>query len=155
MATKSSGVVVVGSANQDLISYTPILPTIGETVMGKAFETSCGGKGANQAVAAASLGIVPITMVCRVGQDSFGANLLANFRKVGVQFEEETTMAHESHSGVAPIVVDTTTGDNMIIDIPRANYVLTPEDAKSAILAAKPAVIVSQLEFVPRRHSRP
>jgi ribokinase/non-canonical purine NTP pyrophosphatase (RdgB/HAM1 family) len=149
MATKSSGVVVVGSANQDLISYTPILPTIGETVMGEAFETSCGGKGANQAVAAASLGIVPITMVCRVGQDSFGANLLANFRKVGVQFEEETTMAHESHSGVAPIVVDTTTGDNMIIVIPGANYVLTPEDAKSAILAAKPAVVVSQLEIRP------
>jgi ribokinase/non-canonical purine NTP pyrophosphatase (RdgB/HAM1 family) len=84
-----------------------------------------------------------------VGQDSFGANLLANFRKVGVQFEDDTITAQESHSGVAPIVVDTTTGDNMIIVIPGANYLLTPEDVKSAILAAKPAVVVSQLEIRP------
>lgn len=76
-----NGVMVVGSANQDLTSYTSILPTMGETVMGSSFETSCGGKGANQAVAASSLGIAPITMVCRVGQDSFGADLLSNFRK--------------------------------------------------------------------------
>lgn len=80
-ASSKNGVVVVGSANQDLTSYTSILPTLGETVMGSSFETSCGGKGANQAVAASSLGIVPITMVCRVGEDSFGADLLANFRK--------------------------------------------------------------------------
>lgn len=80
-AATKPGVMVVGSANQDLTSYTSILPELGETVMGTAFETSCGGKGANQAVAAASLGITPVTMVCRVGQDSFGADLLSNFRK--------------------------------------------------------------------------
>ena len=148
-STSCGGVAVVGSANQDLISYTPILPTLGETVMGTSFETSYGGKGANQAVAAASLGIVPVTMVCRVGQDSFGADLLANFRKVGVHFDEETTMAQDSHSGVAPIVVDTTTGDNMIVVIPGANHVLAPDDVRTAILAAEPAVVVSQLEIRP------
>lgn len=74
--------MVVGSANQDLTSYTSILPSMGETVMGSSFETSCGGKGANQAVCASSLGIAPsVTMVCRVGQDAFGADLLSNFRK--------------------------------------------------------------------------
>ena len=74
-------VMVVGSANQDLTSTTDILPTIGETVMGLDFSTACGGKGANQAVAAASLGFVPVSMVCRVGNDIFGQNLLDNFRK--------------------------------------------------------------------------
>lgn len=73
--------MVVGSANQDLTSNTEVLPTMGETVMGKDFATACGGKGANQAVAAASLQLAPVAMVCRVGDDVFGQNLLANFRK--------------------------------------------------------------------------
>jgi ribokinase len=85
MSTSSNAnkgrVVVVGSANQDLTSYTKTVPTMGETVMGETFETSCGGKGANQAVAAAKLGFVPVTMVCRVGDDTFGKDLLNNFRK--------------------------------------------------------------------------
>lgn len=74
-------IMVVGSANQDLTSNTGILPTIGETVMGNEFSTACGGKGANQAVAAASLALAPVAMVCRVGDDIFGQNLLSNFRK--------------------------------------------------------------------------
>lgn len=52
-------ILVVGSANQDLISKSDVLPTLGETVMGKEFSTACGGKGANQAVAAAMLGLAP------------------------------------------------------------------------------------------------
>jgi ribokinase len=74
-------ILVVGSANQDLTSNTEVLPTIGETVMGQDFATACGGKGANQAVAAASLNLAPVGMVCRVGDDLFGENLLGNFRK--------------------------------------------------------------------------
>ena len=150
--TAGGGVLVVGSANQDLISYTSVLPSMGETVMGSSFETTCGGKGANQAVCASSLGMAPsVTMVCRVGQDAFGADLLANFNKVGVLFDKETTVAKESHSGVAPIVVDTSTGDNMIIVIPGANHVLTPEHVRNAILACDPppAVVVTQLEIPP------
>ena len=83
-STERSGVgrvVVVGSANQDLTAYTKSVPIIGETVLGTSFETCCGGKGANQAVAAASLEICPVSMVCRVGADSFGSDLLANFRE--------------------------------------------------------------------------
>lgn len=78
---KNNLIMVVGSANQDLTSNSAILPTIGETVMGNDFATACGGKGANQAVAAASLGLAPVSMVCRVGDDIFGQNLLSNFRK--------------------------------------------------------------------------
>ena len=74
-------VMVVGSANQDLISITTVVPNIGETVMGEEFSISCGGKGANQAVAAACLKISPVSIVCRVGDDIFGKNLLDNFRK--------------------------------------------------------------------------
>ena len=72
-------IMVVGSANQDLTSTTDVLPILGETVMGKEFSTACGGKGANQAVAAAALGLAPVAMVCRVGDDVFGENLLGNF----------------------------------------------------------------------------
>jgi len=81
LAAKKNQVIVVGSANQDLTSYTPVLPLLGETVMGNTFATSCGGKGANQAVAAAKLNIVPVSMICRVADDVFGQNLLNNFRK--------------------------------------------------------------------------
>lgn len=78
----SNRIVVVGSANQDLISNSDILPAIGETVMGKDFSTACGGKGGNQAVAAALLQMTPVTMICRVGDDLFGRSLLENFRKL-------------------------------------------------------------------------
>ena len=71
--------------------------------------------------------------------------------KVGVQFEEEATMAKDAHSGVAPIVVDTSSGDNMIIVVPGANHVLMPQDVRDAILACDPppAVVVTQLEIRP------
>lgn len=75
----SSKVVVVGSANQDLVVYTPKVPSLGETVLGSDLEVSCGGKGANQAVAAASL--APTRMICKVGKDGFGKELLRNFGK--------------------------------------------------------------------------
>lgn len=79
--SRPNHILVVGSANQDLISYTNFLPQLGETVLGSGFQTSFGGKGANQAVAAASLDFSPVTMVCKVGSDSFGSEILRNFRK--------------------------------------------------------------------------
>lgn len=145
-------VVVVGSANQDLTSYTPILPTLGETVMGEQFATSCGGKGANQAVAAVSLGMSPVSMICRVGNDVFGECLLANFRRVGVQVEEGATVLKDStSSGVAAITVSTESGDNMIIVTPGANHVMTPQDVEQSIKSIQdpPAVVIVQLEIKP------
>jgi len=123
--------------------------------MGQSFETCCGGKGANQAVAAASLDVCPVSMVCRVGPDSFGEALLSNFRKVGVHYDESSTILSSGSSGVAPIVVDTKSGDNMIIVVPGANYELTPEDVRKSILdiaerdGAPPSVVVVQLEIKP------
>jgi len=117
--------------------------------MGDTFTTACGGKGANQAVAAASLGFVPVSMLCRVGDDIFGKNLLDNFRRVGVEFDEESTVLSNTASGVASIVVDSKSGDNMIIVSPGANYELTKEDVRTTLQAMKPSVVVVQLEILP------
>ena len=147
---KSSRVAVVGSANQDLTSYTSILPQMGETVTGKTFETSCGGKGSNQACAAASLGLNPVTMICRMGDDVFAKDLLANFQKKGVEVDEERTIIQGVSTGVASIVVDTTTGDNMIIVTPGANHKMTASDVETSLkaLSEKPAAVVVQLEIL-------
>jgi ribokinase len=77
-------VVVFGSINMDLVVRTPRLPTPGETLTGHTFFTAPGGKGANQAVACARLG-VPTRMVGRVGDDLFGEQLRASLRSFGVQ----------------------------------------------------------------------
>ena len=147
-------ILVVGSANQDLISRTEILPTLGETVMGTDFATACGGKGANQAVAAASLRLAPVAMLCRVGDDPFGRELLDNFRRAGVAFDADTVLAGEGAaarvpSGVASIVVDGTSGDNLIVVSPGANHRLTPEDVRGAVARAAPSQVLVQLEIPP------
>jgi ribokinase len=157
LSMKSNSVVVVGSANQDLTSYTPTIPTMGETVMGSTFETSCGGKGANQACAAASLGINPVTMISRVGDDVFGKALLENFKDKGVLFDEQATVLRGEvdgkpiSSGVASITVDTKSGDNMIIVTPGANHAMKAEDVEKSLkdLPERPAVVVVQLEILP------
>lgn len=144
-----SHVVVVGSANQDLTSYTGKLPVLGETVMGQKFETSCGGKGANQAKAAASLGLAPVSMVFRVGDDVFGQNLLKDFDRKHVQYDKDAVVLKDgTSSGVATIVVDNSCGDNMIIVTPGANYALTPDNVDEALkkMTDPPAVVVVQLE---------
>jgi len=142
-----SRVVIVGSANQDLTTYTSTLPILGETVLGESFDTSCGGKGANQAVAAASLQISPVSFVCRVGDDVFGASLLNNLQRVGVQVDESLAVLPNQASGVATIVVDSKSGDNMIIVTPGANHELTPQHVQDALQQLQPKVVVVQLEI--------
>lgn len=132
-ATTKGHVVVVGSANQDLTAYTATVPKTGETVLGESFETSFGGKGANQGVAAAALDIVPVSMVCKVGADAFGSELLGSFRDVKLRYDESSVVAPDVSTGVAQIIVDTKTGDNQIIVIPGANHALTSADVRSAI----------------------
>ena len=116
-----------GSLNLDLVTQTPHLPTPGETVLGTHFMTAPGGKGANQAVAAARLGI-PAQMVGRVGGDDFGQILLQSLNAAGVKTEgvkiDETT-----HSGVAAIAVDSN-GENHIIVVPGANGRVDSSDVK-------------------------
>ncbi len=120
-------IIVFGSINMDLVTKTPRLPAAGETITGYNFFTAGGGKGANQAVAAARLGI-PTQMIGRVGGDEFGRQLLADLQAAGVQTDgvlvDETTS-----SGVAVITVNNG-GENNIIIIPGANGQLNETDVE-------------------------
>jgi len=111
-------VLVFGSINMDLVARTPRLPKPGETLTGHSFETVPGGKGANQAVAVARLG-VPVQMVGRVGADEFGTTLLEGLKQDGVGCDRLFT-DNSTHSGVAIIAVEDA-GENHIIVIPGAN----------------------------------
>ncbi|HIK15467.1 MAG TPA: ribokinase [Leptolyngbyaceae cyanobacterium M33_DOE_097] len=111
-------ILVFGSLNMDLVAHTPRLPQPGETILGSSFLTTPGGKGANQAVAAAKLGI-PTQMVGRVGNDSFGQELLAALQAVGIE-TQGVLVDSEIHSGVAIITVSDR-GENEIIGVFGAN----------------------------------
>ena len=111
-------ILVFGSINIDLVAKTPRLPRPGETVSGAEFFTAPGGKGANQAVAAARLGVATY-MVGRVGGDSFGLELQASLQATGVNVEG-VFLDKSTTSGVAVIAVDDK-GENSIIVIPGAN----------------------------------
>lgn len=128
----------------DLIAYAPRLPAPGETLMGTRFQTGYGGKGANQAVAAARLGAA-VAMVARVGGDVFGADMLANFAAQGIDVAQVLRTEGVS-SGVAPIAVDDA-GRNAIIVVAGANALLTPADVDAAAPAIRRArVLLCQLE---------
>ncbi|MEG3847752.1 ribokinase [Microcoleus sp. herbarium19] len=111
-------IIVFGSINIDLAAKTPRLPQPGETVIGSNFSTSGGGKGANQAVAAARLG-TSTHIIGRVGNDKFAGELLTNLQSYGVN-TDNVSIDQNTHSGVAIIAVDET-GQNNIIVIPGAN----------------------------------
>ena len=117
-------VVVFGSINMDLVVRTPRLPTPGETLTGHTFFTAPGGKGANQAVACARLG-VPTRMVGRVGDDLFGEQLRASLRSFGVQ--DDGVLTTPGPSGVALIAVDDT-AENTIVIVPGANGAVSIAD---------------------------
>ena len=106
------GILIFGSINIDLIATTSRLPFLGETINGNNFFTAGGGKGANQAVAAARLGI-PTKIVGRVGNDSFGQQLLANLQTAHVDIAD-VVVDENIHTGVAVITVDAL-GENSII----------------------------------------
>lgn len=109
---------VFGSLNMDLVCRTPHLPQPGETVLGIRFETLPGGKGANQAVAAARLG-APTAMVGRVGEDDFGRQLIQGLQAAGVDTSGVAVDAG-APTGVAAIAVDGA-GRNSIVVVPGAN----------------------------------
>ncbi|WP_341738764.1 ribokinase [Microcoleus sp. CAWBG640] len=118
-------IIVFGSINLDLVAKTPRLPVPGETIIGSNFLTAGGGKGANQAVAAARLG-VSTHMIGRVGNDNFGEELLTNLQSFGLN-TDNISIDQNSHSGVAIIAVDDG-GQNNIIVIPGANNHLGDAD---------------------------
>lgn len=140
----SKPVLVVGSLNMDLVVSVPRHPRPGETLLGGAFQTFPGGKGANQAVAAARLG-APVRMIGRVGADKFGAALLETIQADGVdaRFVQQDAQAA---SGVALITVSAD-GQNTIVVAAGANGRLSAADVQAAEEAfAGAAVVVLQLE---------
>jgi ribokinase len=122
-------IVVIGSSNTDLVIQVPHFPAPGETVLGGEFMMARGGKGANQAVAAARLG-ADVTFISRLGQDSFGEMALA-----ACQAEQINTdfilFDEQKASGVALIMVDQQ-GENEIAVASGANFALTPADVAAA-----------------------
>ncbi|MCR4424699.1 MAG: ribokinase [Firmicutes bacterium] len=139
-----AGIVVVGSLNMDLTVKVKCLPSRFETVMGRDFQTTPGGKGANQAVAAARLG-ASVAMIGRVGEDAYGANLLANLANSGVDVSG-VVADPEAPTGIALITVDDA-GANTIVVVPGANSKCSPRDveARSGSIGHAKAV-VAQLE---------
>jgi ribokinase len=136
-------IVVVGSLNADLVATVPKLPSRGETIAADAFEIHAGGKGANQAVAAARLG-AEVSMVGMVGSDQYGDMLLAGLADAHV----DTHLVGRSHAstGIALILVDTT-GENLIAVVSGANADLKASDAVIALDKLPDAsLVVVQLE---------
>ena len=118
-------VLVFGSINTDLVTYVDTLPVPGETVTGGRFETFPGGKGANQAVAAARAGAAVEMFGC-VGDDAPGRDRLTSLEEAGVS-TRNVIVKKGFHSGIAQIIVDKH-GENTIAVAPGANFLFDPED---------------------------
>jgi ribokinase len=137
-----SRVFVAGSINMDVVATAERHPRIGETVAGQAVLYFPGGKGANQAVAAARLG-APTTLIGRLGKDAFGDQLKTFLAAQGVDltFVRQTA---EAHTGTAIITI--ADGDNTIVVVPGANALVDATDVAAPVLA-KGDVAVSQFEI--------
>jgi ribokinase len=136
--------VVVGSINTDLVVTAKRLPQRGETIPGTSFHTYQGGKGANQAVAAALLG-ANVIMVGKVGSDAFGAESIRQLQERGVDCSH--VMVEPGDSGLAVITVGAA-GENTILVIPGANAAVTPEFVESRRAVIREAgMVMTQLEI--------
>jgi ribokinase len=116
-------ITVIGSINMDLVTSTNRIPKVGETLLGVSFHTIPGGKGANQAVAAARLG-ADVTMIGAVGDDSFGKTLVSHLTNQGIN-TENIMKVKDTSTGIASIILSG--GDNSIIVVSGANNQITPD----------------------------
>lgn len=140
----SKKIVVIGSSNTDMIIKMSRIPAPGETILGGTFSTAPGGKGANQAVAAARAG-GDVTFIARVGNDMFGQEALVGFVNDNIDITHVTTDP-VAPSGVASIFVDQN-GQNSIAVASGANANLSPNDIEKAAEDIKSAdILVMQLE---------
>lgn len=135
-------VFVAGSINMDVVATADRHPLVGETVAGKAVMYFPGGKGANQAVAAAKLG-APTTLIGRLGKDAFGQQLRIFLAAQGVDLAYVKDTA-EAHTGTALITI--ANADNTIVVVPGANALVSTEDVSVPVFA-KGDVAVSQFEI--------
>ena len=132
--------LVIGSLNMDMTVKVEELPKLGETIFGDDFYESCGGKGANQAVAISKLGM-ETEMIGMVGKDSQGEKLIQNLNKYGIK--SENIIKSNDLTGRAIITVDKK-GDNNIIVIPGSNFKITKEyiQEKQDVIASSDVVIL-------------
>jgi ribokinase len=137
-----SRVFIAGSINMDVVATADRHPRLGETVAGKAVLYFPGGKGANQAVAAAKLG-APTTLIGRIGKDAFGDQLKAFLAAQGIDlgFVRQTA---EAHTGTA--IITLANADNTIVVVPGANGIVSAADVVAPALA-KGDIAVSQFEI--------
>lgn len=142
---KKPKILVVGSSNIDMVIQTSHFPKPGETILGGEFSLIPGGKGANQAVAAARLG-GNVSFVSQIGKDVFGDSSLENFIKEGIDISYVRQNPEQS-TGVALITVDES-GENTIIVAPGANHHISKEDiGRAEKVFAEAKVILVQLEI--------
>lgn len=143
-------IVVVGSSNTDLVVRAPRLPRPGETLLGGEFHQSAGGKGANQAVAAARLmehSAGQVALVARLGTDAWGDTALAGFIAEGIH-TALVVRDPDAPSGMALLTVDEQTGENTIVVAGGANARLCPADVQAAsALLQNAKVVLCQLEI--------
>ncbi|WP_078552468.1 ribokinase [Bacillus alkalicellulosilyticus] len=140
----SSRIVVVGSINMDLVTVVDTFPIPGETRIGSDFKTVTGGKGANQAVAAARLG-AEVTMIGCVGDDAFGIQSLQVLEREGI-VTDHVKQIKGVETGIAAITVSG--GENQIVVVPGANSYVTPEYIKEKEQVIKDSdIVLIQLEI--------
>jgi ribokinase len=137
-------IVVVGSVTMDLVTRTPQIPRVGQTLIGTGFHTTPGGKGANQSVAAARLGY-PVAMVAKVGDDHYGPMLLKSLAEAGVQTGGVEQIAVSS--GIAAIFL-ADSSENSIVVVPGANGNMdrATVDAHAPIIRSA-GMVLCQLEI--------
>ena len=144
MTTTPKPIVVVGSVTMDMVTLTPQIPRIGQTVIGTGFGTTPGGKGANQAVAASRLDY-PVQFVGKVGTDDYGPKLLDNLAHAGVGIAAMEKV--DGPSGLAPIFLSEA-GENAIVVVPGANGKVDTETVdRHADLIRSAGMVLCQLEL--------
>lgn len=144
MSSAPKPIVVVGSITMDMVTCTPQIPRIGQTVIGTSFSTTPGGKGANQAVAAARLGY-PVQFLGHVGNDLYGPQLIENLSRSGVDTSFMTPIV--GSSGLAPIFL-AEDGQNAIVVVPGANGNVTPTYVDQHLEVIRNAgMVLCQLEL--------
>jgi len=137
-------VLVAGAINTDLVARVAKAPDAGETVTGSSFAIFGGGKGANQAIAAARSGS-PTAMFGALGDDDFGRQRRADLDGERID-TDSVSRSSTAASGVALIVVEEETGQNRISYVPGATMTLTPEQARVTVDRVKPQVVLTTLE---------
>ncbi|HUL05846.1 MAG TPA: ribokinase [Candidatus Acidoferrum sp.] len=144
MSGAKEGVAILGVFVADLAFRAGRMPAMGETLFGSGFKMGPGGKGSNQAVAAARVG-AKVTFVSKIGRDAFGDIALATWKSEGIT--AQVVRAEVEATGAAFIYVNDRTGENAIIVYPGAGGALTPADVDAAASAIRGArVFVTQLE---------